>query len=290
MSENLLFNRSASLTVITKDKVGRQLVAKDFEGLRIAFNIEKTSESLANQAKIKIFNLSPSSRAFVEERGQAIILKAGYAPADLEPLVEVIFQGDVGKVTNSIEGPDWITSFEVGDGEKSLTEKSYQKTFRSGASAETIMREIAASMGLAVGTIKGIKDKAYKSGVTLSGSAKDLLDQLTGETGVEWSVQDEEIQILPKTEGTNDEVIVVSASSGMINAPIKRADGIDVVSLINPQFRPGRRIQIESKNLNGIYRIRKLTFDGDTRDGDWKAKLECVNLNTPVQIFSELPG
>lgn len=288
MSENLLYNRFASLIVASRDANGNQLVAKEFTNLRINFSIEKTSESNANTAKIKVYNLSQSNRSFVEQKGQALILNVGYAPTGLEPLVGTIFKGDIGICRNEKNGPDWVTSFEVGDGQKSLDEKTYQRTFRDGALAETIIKDVVGAFGLAIGTVKGIKNKSYKSGITLSGSAKEVMDKVAADSGVEWSIQDGEVQVLPPTDALNNQAILISEQTGMINSPVKRADsGIDVVCLINPRLRPGILIKVESESINGFYRVRKVNFEGDSFEGEFKCKVEAVDLQTPVVQYAE---
>lgn len=278
MSDSLLFNRIATLKVISRDKANKVLEVRDFTGLRVNFSVEKTSESNANTAKISIFNLNESSRGFCEKKGQALILEVGYAPLNQDVLKEIIFQGDTGKVSSERNGPDWITTFEVGDGEQNLTNKNFNKVFQKSASLKTMIDEVVGSLGFAKGPIEGIDDKTFNSPVVLSGGSKQILDQLVQEAGAEWSVQNGALQILKPNKGSKDEVVIISKETGLINVPVKREEGLEVVCLIQPKLYPGRRIQVISSTFNGIFRVRKANFDGDTREGDWKAKLECLEI------------
>lgn len=274
MAVTQLFNRVASVTVGQLGQVG-----KDFEGLRVNFSIEKNSESNPNQAKVQIFNLSSASRSFVEQKNLYLILNVGYQPpGESEAVMSTLCRGDVkyGKVTNELKGGDWITSFEVGDGEIALSEKTFDKTFEKGVSLEQAIKDVAASFGLALGSVKGIVDKVYKSGLTLSGGTKQILDVLTKEAGVEWSIQDGEVQIIPPTGVSQNEAILIAPHTGLLNSPIKREKGIEFTSLIVPTLRPGRQVLVESSSVNGTYRIRKVTFTGDTHEGEWTAKVEAV--------------
>lgn len=278
MSSSLLFIRTASLKIIARNKVDKILEVRDFTGLRVNFTVEKTSESNPNTAKISIFNLNESSRGFCEKKGQALILEVGYAPLNQNVTKEIIFQGDTGKVSSERQGPDWVTTFEVGDGEKNLTNKNFNKVFQKSASLRTMIDEVVGSLGFAKGPIDGIDDKTFNSPVVLSGGSKELLDQLTREAGAEWSIQNGALQILKATKGSKEEVVVISKETGLLGVPVKREEGIEVTCLIQPKLYPGRRIQIISSTFNGVYRIRKANFDGDTREGDWKAKLECLEI------------
>lgn len=273
-----LFNRIGTLKVISRNKADKVLEVRDFTGLRIQFSVEKTSESNPNTAKISIFNLNESSRGFCEKKGQALILEVGYAPLDQDILKEIIFQGDTGKVSSERQGSDWVTTFEVGDGEKNLTNKNFNKVFQSSSSLRTMIDEVVGSLGFAKGPVDGIEDKTFQSPVVLSGGSKEILDQLVDEAGAEWSVQNGALQILKPSKGTKDDVVVISKETGLINVPIKREEGIEVHCLIQPKLYPGRRIQLISSTFNGIYRVRKANFDGDTHEGDWMAKLECLEI------------
>ena len=39
------------------------------------------------------------------------------------------------------------------------------------------------------------------------------------------------------------------------------------------EFKPGRAIKVESKNVNGIYKILEVQFVGDTHGNTWLAKI-----------------
>lgn len=282
--DSLLFNRTASLKVqsrqgLFESSAGRPvLVERDFKGLRTQFQIEKTSESNPNQARISVYNLSADSRAFVQEAGQTIILEVGYAPQGQPPVTGIIFQGDVppGGVRSERKGSDWVTTFEVGDGQKKLQEVKFDRTYDAGASLSKVLGDVAGSLGLAVNSIKGVKDRTIRNGVTLSGGVKDILDQITSEAGTEWSIQDNEVQILGKFQTTDEDALLISPQSGLIQSPIRRAEDIELTSLLIPQIRPGRLLEIQSRDVNGFYRVRKVTFNGDTFEGEWNAKVECV--------------
>lgn len=273
MSEDILYNRTAKLKVGVLGQEG-----KDFTGLRVKFNVVKTSEANANTSKISVFNLNPDSRSFMEQQNLVAVLEVGYEPPGFDPFTGIIAVGDIkrGKVKNERQTTDWVTSIEMGDGEKALQEIFFNQAFEKGASVSKVIRDVASSFGKPVNTIVGLEDKTYKSSLNLSGASKDILTTLTSEVGLEWSIQDDEVQILPPEGSTTDEVLLLSPLTGLISSPIKREKGIEFTGLINPQVRPGRRVFIESRDISGEFRVRKVTFDGDTLEGDWKMMVEAV--------------
>lgn len=284
-SEQLLFIRAARTRVGVPGQEGR-----DFTGLRVSFSIEKSSTSNPNTSKVQIYNLSPSSRSFVEQKQQVLLLEVGYAPPGVEPFLEGISSGDIRKVTNERNGTDWLTTFELGDGELALQEAQLNKSFEAGASLTKMIRETAQSFGKAVNNISGITEKTFKSGLMLTGSSKDNMDKLVATGGSEWSIQDDEVIVLGKRETTSEEAILISERTGLIGSPVKREEGVEFTSLLIPRLRPGRRIKIESKAtffdsnigqsrpFTGEYRVRKAIHTGDTLEGVWETKVEAIEV------------
>jgi hypothetical protein len=266
-----IYNREAILQVGVPGQEGR-----DFTGLRVSFQIEKTSESNSNTSRISVYNLNKENRSFVEQEGLNAILKVGYTPPGSETLSEIIFQGDTKKVENKLQGADWLTTFEVGDGEAALVNSKFNKSFSKGLSLSSAIDEVAKTLGKPISVIQGIKDKVFKNGLTLSGSTKEILDSLTLEGGVEWSIQDDEIIILPPTGTDGETAFLISRDTGLIGSPIKREKGIELITALNPKIRPGRQIQVESKFLKGLFRVRKVIHDGDSLEGNWQSKVEAV--------------
>lgn len=264
-----LFLRRAVLKVGPRGKPG-----KEFDGLKIQFEVEKNSESFANPGKITIFNLNKDSRGALERKDLVCFLSVGYGEA-----IGQIFQGDITKVKSEHNGIDWTTQIEAGDGQFAIEQTTFDKSYQAGVTMQTMLNDVIGSFtgnGLSVGAVEGVKQESFNSGVTLSGSAKEILDDLTKKQGLEWSIQDGTIQILSPTDKTKEVAILCSKESGLIGRPAKREQGLELKMLINPEFRPGRALLVESKEFNGIYRIRKVVFSGDSHEGEFVAKIETV--------------
>ena len=89
--------------------------------------------------------------------------------------------------------------------------------------------------------------------------------------------------------------MIVSQATGMIASPELTEVGLRVKSLLLPQLKLGRRIQIKSitSKINignlifrkipatlgeGVYRADKITHTGDTRDNDWFTQIDARNF------------
>lgn len=287
-----LLHRQAILQIVPKQG--------DFEllkGFRISFKIEKTSESTPNPAKIKIFNLNQDKRALFENKDQTIILQVGYLGLTASVL-KTLFTGDIISAKTSKKGPDLVTEIEAGDGEKKLVEtfvnKSYSgDRFKSGgdsnatATTRDIVKDLIKSLGLIPNPTKEKEvDKKLElvsttiptHGVTMSGPAKFYLDTLLEEEGLEWSIQNGDLNVQRKEDsGNNTNAILLNKLTGLLDVAKEEENKVNFKALLNPEISPSKILKIQSQimSVNGFYRVQTATYFGDTHEGQWIVKGEA---------------
>jgi len=61
------------------------------------------------------------------------------------------------------------------------------------------------------------------------------------------------------------------------NDPLKEFDGWKVKTLLLPQLNPGDRVQLETRDVNGVFRCDYIQHKGDSHDGDWESELKVVD-------------
>lgn len=267
MANDLLFNRKASFTFGLPGQLG-----KIYSNLRIRFKIIKTSDSKPNKSNVQVFNLTKETRTLAEKKGQVFILSAGY-----ETTEEVLFSGDVARIITELESSDYVTTFEAGDGEKAFQTARLDKSFQEGVDIKDVFSELITSLGKTVKDISSIKSSKIINGISLTGLSRTHLDDLTKRFGLEWSIQDGAVQILEKNKSTKESAIVLTVDSGLIGIPKRKEDGsIDIVSLLQPQIKPGRIIRLESKFISGDFVCRKVIHSGDTHGQDWYSQIEAI--------------
>jgi hypothetical protein len=269
----LLFNRQVELEIGRAGAEGRK-----FSELRIDFEVEKSRESNANTGKITVYNLSKPSRDVISIEGAKYILKAGYFGFGETPLIEEVSSGDVVSVDTIRSGPDLVTTIKIGEGIKALGEKTLDKSYEQGTSVKTVVDEMAKELGVVKSTIEGVKDAVFNSGYSATGKIKDRLDELTAKEGLEWNIQNNELQILPKNGSTKEEAIFLSKDTGLLKAYKGKSEvnGVkdlkDIVffeALLNPRIKIGQKIQVVSE-INGIDQVvivRKIKYQGSNREG-----------------------
>jgi len=288
-----LWNRSAAVSFGPR---GKKNEGVKISGLRISFEVTKTSESTPNTAKISIYNLSPAHRALLEtEEDLGVILEAGYG-GNLEEL----FAGDIRRavtqqqtVVNKPEsltviivnqGPDRVTTIEAASGQIAVDTVNFDKSYAAGQSTISILSDVIKSLGSvdiqdALNFLKSgsVTDKIAQAGMALSGMATRHIDKLVDVLDLEWSIQDNSLQILPKGKQTMEEAVLLTPETGLIGSPVWKKGGIEFTALINPKVRPGRAvaITIEEKQYTGFFRVWRADFSGDTHEQNWYVKAEA---------------
>jgi hypothetical protein len=263
--------------------------------LRVRFDIDKNPLGTSNKAKIEIFNMSNNSKQSID-KGYIVQLKAGY-----QGILNTLFIGNVlpDGIGSTRSGPDIITSLECGDGESSIATARLDKSYPAGTTALQILQDCASAMNVENnfnpdGTGSGIvflpNNPVYNNGFSARGPVSDTLNKVLKRLGLEWSIQNGNLNVVPKTGHNGQQAVVVSVNTGMIGVPSNNGQVTKFTSLLNPSLIPGALVQLQSENtvLNGFYRIRRSHFEGDTHENKWQVDCECIKMNNVVQTFSNV--
>jgi hypothetical protein len=258
------------------------------KGFDVRFDVTKTLKPEPNDCSIQVWNLSEANRAALEElrpkkadaRGIPVLLEAGYE----EDGPCQIFLGDLRTVYSVNDGPDWITTLESGDGEKAYQTSRIGVSFGAKTSLDTALRATIKALGVKQGNaakvLQQIKlngvGKILSQGITLDGPAAKVLTNITRSADLEWSIQDGALQILDRGKALAQTAIKVSPGTGLIGSPTVDNKGVlSCQTLMLPDLRPGRLIQVNSSRVSGNYRVEKVQWVGDTSGGEWYCNIEA---------------
>lgn len=244
---------------------------KRISGLRITFDIEKTNESSPNLATIGVYNLAESTRSILEQGRAIITLECGY-----QGTTERVFVGNLDKVVHVKDGPEIISTMELADGGNRYRNARTDRAFPPNVTNRQVYNALATDMGLNQAVILGVPQKIYAHGLSLSGHSRHHLDELTRRDKMEWSIQDNSLQIIPSTLPTSDASIFLNSDTGLIGSPNKTKEGVEFESLLQPRIRPGRQVELDSKFIKGKYKVRKVNHRGDSQGGDFVTSCEAT--------------
>ena len=255
-----------------------QIIISD---MRVQFSIVKNLHSDPNTCELTITNLAPETRAALQVLPLHVRIAAGYDGETQE-----LFAGDMFWSGSRREGVDWLTKIQVGDGTRARANARISRTFKSGVDPRTVISDVAKSMGLVIPkNLTEARDFAGSllSGVTTDGPSHEQMTKLLAPKGYGWSVQGGKLQALKDGETLGGEAIVIGQDTGMVGAPDygapekdKKPPVLTVKTLLKPELRCGGRIAIESLAIRGLFRVNKLTHEGDTAGPAWHSTIEGV--------------
>lgn len=280
---SLLFDRKVSLT-FGKPGQNQTRVTQLF----MQFDIEKTSESEPNKGIVQVHNLNPTSRSLLQQQGVSALLEAGYGD-DIGRLAV----GQVKHAPTERQGTDAVTRIEFQDGIEQYQNSNVSKSLGPGADTKQVLEVLASELQVGIGAVKGLVVETYQQGIALFGPVKDKLDEVTGKMGVEWSIQDNNLQILPANTPSEILGFLLTPKTGLIGSPTEREDSenggkfIEFEALLRVGLKPGAGVYIASRDVTGTFKIRKTRFQGDNRKGPFKAICEAVEIESGAVTTSD---
>ncbi|CAB3863497.1 hypothetical protein LMG26858_02346 [Achromobacter anxifer] len=294
------------------DRVYRLLVGKPnqkgveiVQPMRITFDIAKDAAEEPNEHVIRVYNLAETTRRALEEPGLMCVLYAGYAEEG-GPLL--MAAGSVVFAYTKFEQPDVVTELIVKDGYAEVRDTAVSIGLGPGAQASSIIRDIARQMGLPLIMAEDVPDRRWQQGFSFYGAARTALHKVTQGTGLEWSIQNQQLQVVARKGTTRRQAVVLAADTGLLGYPERtreaarekakvkdkttgddvnivsarqQRDGWRVTSLLLPTLNPGDLVKLESRTVEAFLRIEALRSTGDSAGGDWQTELELVDRYAP---------
>jgi hypothetical protein len=285
--------------------VGAQGQGIDVANLRVHFEIIKSVDATPNTATIKVYNLHPRNVELIRDVYKDVFLNAGYYGA-----VSQIFGGNIQYVSYYRDKADTITEITGADGDRDYRHAYINHTLAAGSNDMDVVRACVGTMAktrLANETDAQVTTNKRLRGKVLQGPTREVLSQVARSNMCNWSIQDGNLQIIQVDSRLPGQAIVVSAETGLLEAPERNDKGISAKCLLNPNIVINAAIKLDNQairvkqlkqhalktptqssgapvplNKDGIYKVIKLTHSGDTRDNEWYTTLECIGLGQPI--------
>lgn len=260
-------------------------------GMRIAFKVERDAKRVPNNAELEVWNLARTTRdRLAKLTNVPVRIEAGYVGSE----IGTIFLGDLRSARSRREGPDIITRVSAGDGQSKCRTARLSRTFPAGTKVGSVISELGRALGVRPGNLgqfQGARlssgSDTLKRGLTIHGAVYDELERVCRSCGLEWSVQDSELQLKqlgqPVGPGLGP---LLREDSGLVGTPevetvseVTKADpdlrkGQIVVSgacLLRSDLRPGLPFRVESDAFTGNLVCRTTVHSGDSHSasGGW---------------------
>lgn len=282
------------MTTLFRRRAELNVQGKLIEDLSFEFRVEGSLSRTKNSAEIRIYNLAPDTRKFLQSRpgGVVVELHAGYQ--DQRQLPRILL-GQIRIVTTLRSGADWITEITTGDADQASAQP-ISFSLGPGSTFENAVKRVVADLKAGAGNVASAlrgNTKQYPNGITMHGFGDAELERLLSPNGLEHSWQNGEIQILPKGGAVNATAVLISEETGMVGSPeigLKKAAPVAKVrTLLNAQIYPGRMVKIAAANLDGFFVAQKVVHHGETAGAEWYTDIECTPLRTATNAVARKP-
>ena len=284
-----LFNRITVVTVGTSSTTGLS-----FQGLRTQFRLEKNNQPDPNDGEITVWNLSPSTRKLIQAQanqpgGVPLILKAGYGTADN---AQILFYGDILPYGIAVarNGPDWLTTFRIGDGLSSYRgDRVALAQFPPNSSVSTVVTGLIKQLSSdkinfsnvlsSIGGLLTGKPQTYPKGTVVHGGVLQEVNKILKGHGIVCTCQNGTLVVAPigGTAAVTGTVPSLSSSTGLIGSPEPSKDNfIKFKCLLRPEILPFGKVFVTygTPPVQLTVTAHKVLHTGDTRGQEWYTDVE----------------
>lgn len=279
------FDRVCRIEVSGKSKL---LIANN----RINFEIIKSIDPQENIGRVEIWNIGLETRKLITAHNSQVRLFAGYSNyrGDGDNLI-AIAQGDITNVRTRRNQTDTVTQIYFAEGQRVIRSNPISLSFSGSVTLSNILRAVTDQSGLSFKYAGVSSSASILEGYSAFGSVDTVLNNLALEFNFKWSMQNGVILLKGSNSNGDNEVMLLSPETGLILNPesVKKIsrkvakseapleDNINAVqSLLQPHLQVNDVIAIKSNDLNGQFRIAKISHTGDSRDNDWYSKMEVL--------------
>jgi len=262
---------------------GLRIASRSIQGdpqptLRVQFRITRSLKKDPNTATLAFYNLKKSNRAQLQEKGIPTVIEAGYADN-----ISQIFGGQLQFGSSIKNDTDWVSTIQTGDGANPFKISRINKSLKGPIQLSQVLDIAGQALGVNLGNLRkkvaegGLRAglKEFTHGISLSGKAEQVFSKLAKAYGVSWSIQDGQLLLLGPKETIDQTAVVLKPGTGLVGSPEPGEKGIvKARALLQPDLVPGRKVQIQSAEIDGFFRVEKVMFTGDSRGGDWYSDIE----------------
>lgn len=241
--------------------------------LEIDFDVSFNDGKDPDVSTVTIYNLSDNTINDIKHDGY-LYLNVGYKMMNNKAN---ILTGEIEDIETTWSGLDKVSKITVGDGTKTWRKAELNKTYANGTKASVIMKDLANVLKYEIVEITPKNDLVYKLGKTIKGSASKSLTQLVKDTESKMFVNKNRIVIRDQKKGYTTG-FVLNKDTGLVGIPTLNKDESGdktsdvgkekdkkkneetkktwkVTCLLNPKIETDSVIKIESKALNGTFRV-----------------------------------
>ena len=265
--------------------------AVDVSNLRCVFSCEKDTNDTPNYSIITVYNMASKTINSIK-KGDKVILEAGYENGNYG----MIFTGNIVQPMVSRESnTDIALTLVVQDGDVYLNSSFTATTLSKASTNADVVRTCTKNDAtVSDGAIsKELSKTKLARGKTMFGKSAKYVKKAAANSNSQFYIEDGKVNIVAATDYSSKQAVELNPMTGLIGMPQQTDDGVSGQCLINPSIKLNTLIFINSSlvvakqvaegetkytavNSDGVYRITKLTYEGDTHGDNWYCTFEAV--------------
>lgn len=271
-----------------------------FTDLQIEFTVTKVADSDINTMSLALYNVSEATKGLLKyDKDTVVTLQTAYRngtwtkTSDDSPL-ELLFQGTVFNMQTVRSGANVVTNIECKDGNVPLREARASSQWPEGVTVRQIVTNLVEKhfIGVSIGEIFGdALDHKFQNGYSARGPVRKVLDNLAKANQLQWNITDGVFNMFPKNKTLEETTLIISNVLGTVEplfqepnqlknaTELPNPDGVKFRQLLNPKFKPGKKLEVDSKNIKGDYKTEKVTHKGAYRGNLWESQIEAVKVD-----------
>ena len=282
--------------IIVSDGDGNDV---DISSLRCKFNLVKSWTNNSETSTLTIYNLSTESENRIITSGKTVFVEAGYAS---KYAYGRIYVGTIIQCLRGRDKTDFLLTLVMGDATMFNVQSVLGLTVNSENNMRKVVEEVVnksgnitnTNYGMSVGKITQRSDQIQlPRGKVLFGRSSKILEQISNTLNSTVYIENGVVNLVSLEDVEEDEIFEISPSSGLIGMPTQQQDMISLKCLLNPQFKLNSLFKIDNKyiqtgqyqlgqtfiplNTQGIYRVIKIVYEGDTRGNEWFTNINAIN-------------
>lgn len=277
--------------VLVIPKTGR--TGLDVSALRCSFYVDKSVSETPNYSQIAIYNLSRDTISSIKA-GDTVILEAGYENGNYG----MIFTGQIVQPHIVREGgTDLVLTLICQDGDAFLNSSFTATTISAGSTHSDVVAVCTKKSGTPMQTgmlTESLAAKVLPRGKTLFGRSAKYLSNVAAAAQSQFYIEDGVVNIVAASDYSANKAVELNPMTGLIGTPSQTDDGVSAQCLINPSIKLNTLVYINASlvaakqassssetavagvNTDGVYRIVKLVYEGDTRGDTWYCTFEAI--------------
>jgi hypothetical protein len=225
--------------------------------LHMEAEVELDSGSKPNKAKVKLWNLSPSSIAWCERSGQVIQVLAGDGVASQIALMDVL----PNRVMTERTDGSLLTTIEAKDGQTRFTDSIFARSYPPGTARALVLADVVAELRYPIGyQSPTLQPYVFAGGFTFVGEAQRCLTEILSIDGTTWTVQGGQLYLVAPGDIIPGTSPLISEATGLMESPKRRDKGlVDFKCRFNPAFaKCGVGFQLQSRWISGMMKTTKI--------------------------------